>query len=365
MMGTGAHGAFKMADRTLASHVSPSIEEQVRICVREELASQSRGNPGVQSLVQRTRQLINASASSAAGRLSGTAIASQNNGRNEFSGGRETPKRANTVPAHSLRFKQKAAKAPTAKVQVPKSVYLLRVPDEEYGLIDNMIILKGQFDLSPESSEDDIRTELVSLFKTKLPLVTNFDFDFVRRDRNTISVPVVKENHKWDFKHVKHLCGTGRLYVRLNVPEYTLESPDEETESVESVCEETGMSSQQASQLNVQPDSRRMLRQVPNEASTSRESQSTFIDDSIDSLSSIFTNTSRETVRESVLAYQNIELAADALSQDMVKEKPEENKYVHQILNELKFSMKPYMYSEKLKVDKEDIVMDFFSLLQE
>ena len=32
-----------MADRSSASHVSPSIEEQVRICVREELASQSRG----------------------------------------------------------------------------------------------------------------------------------------------------------------------------------------------------------------------------------------------------------------------------------------------------------------------------------
>ena len=69
-----------------------------------------------------------------------------------------------------------------------------------------MMILKGQFDLSPESSKDDIRTELVSLFKTKLQLVTNFEFDFVRRDRNTISVPVLKKNHKWDFKHIKNLC---------------------------------------------------------------------------------------------------------------------------------------------------------------
>ena len=91
----------------------------------------------------------------------------QSNGRNESSGGRETSKRANTVPAHSLRFKKKAAKATAAKVQVPKSVYLLRVleatcnADEVYGWVDNMIILKGQFDLSPESSEDDIRTELV------------------------------------------------------------------------------------------------------------------------------------------------------------------------------------------------------------
>ena len=50
-------------------------------------------------------------------------------------------------------------------------------------------------------------------------------------------------------------------------------------------------------------------------------------------MSSIFTNTSREVVRESVLAYQKIELAADALSQDMVEKKPEENKDVPKILS--------------------------------
>ena len=42
-----------------------------------------------------------------------------------------------------------------------------------------------------------------------------YDFEFVKRDRHTISTPVVKEAHLWDFAHVKHLCGNGRLYVRL------------------------------------------------------------------------------------------------------------------------------------------------------
>lgn len=42
----------------------------------------------------------------------------------------------------------------------------------------------------------------------------------------------------------------------------------------------------------------------------------------------------------------------------MKKETKDES--VHQILNRLKLSMKPYMCSEKLKVDREDIVMDFF-----
>ena len=81
-------------------------KNKCKICVREELASQNRGNSGVQSLAQRTRQLINASALSAAGRLSGAAAGSQSNDRNESSCGRESSKQANTVPAHSLGYKK-------------------------------------------------------------------------------------------------------------------------------------------------------------------------------------------------------------------------------------------------------------------
>ena len=76
-------------------------------------------------------------------------------------------------------------------------------------------------------------------------------------------MPVIKENHKRDFKHVKHLCGTGRLHLSLNVPEYNMESPDEERE-----CDfdRTGMLSQQASQPTVQPHSHGGSPQVPIEA---------------------------------------------------------------------------------------------------
>lgn len=42
----------------------------------------------------------------------------------------------------------------------------------------------------------------------------------------------------------------------------------------------------------------------------------------------------------------------------MKKEAKDES--VHQILNRLKLSTKSYMCSEKLKVDREDILMDFF-----
>ena len=59
-----------------------------------------------------------------------------------------------------------------------------------------MILLKGQCELSPNFNEKQIRGELVSLFVTKFPYITAADFDFVKRERNTISKPIVKEDHK-------------------------------------------------------------------------------------------------------------------------------------------------------------------------
>ena len=99
--------------------------------------------------------------------------------------------------------------------------------DEEYSLMDSMINLKGECDLYCNADENGMQSKLVNLFKLKLPFITNEDFDFVRCDRNIISSPVVKKEHVWDFKHVKHLCGTGRLYVRLNVSKDTLVEDEE------------------------------------------------------------------------------------------------------------------------------------------
>jgi hypothetical protein len=72
-----------------------------------------------------------------------------------------------------------------------------------------MILVKGECDLKSSYSENEIRSELTDLFKVKLPLITKKDFDFVRHERNTITTPIVKADHQWDFKHVKHLCGAG------------------------------------------------------------------------------------------------------------------------------------------------------------
>ena len=127
-----------MARKAVAGSLEEQVRSAVRSAVREEIASRS----GSQS-VERTRQSINASA------LSDEGIKSQT-------------KRLNSVPS-------KAKQSTKAQV-IPTSVYLLQEPDidadDEYGLIDNMIVIKGQCDFYPDYSEE-IGSELVSLFKTK------------------------------------------------------------------------------------------------------------------------------------------------------------------------------------------------------
>ena len=78
-----------------------------------------------------------------------------------------------------------------------------------------ILLLKGEFDLVSNHKEENIRRELEGIFSRKFPGITMYDFEFVKRDRNIISTPVVKTGHQWDFVHIKHLGGNGRLYFRL------------------------------------------------------------------------------------------------------------------------------------------------------
>ena len=88
--------------------------------------------------------------------------------------------------------------------------------NDEYTIKEEMILVKREFDLLTGADEQTISQE-GDLFKVKFPLISDTDFDFVKRKRNTILTPVVKENHLWDYAHVKPLFGAGKLYVRLDI----------------------------------------------------------------------------------------------------------------------------------------------------
>lgn len=105
-----------------------------------------------------------------------------------------------------------------------KWVYVLEAWDESQGtkflddcsFKDKLVVCKAQIEFLSSFCEDQVRNEIASVIKNRIPNLGSSDFHFVKRDRFTLSVPVVKEGHKWDFENVKQLCGQGIVYVRLN-----------------------------------------------------------------------------------------------------------------------------------------------------
>ena len=141
-----------------------------------------------------------------------TASSSVNDLNNAFTGqtagrsslgppSRPAIKRQN-IPGH-CNGPKKTKKEKTKHVQsIPKTVWLLDIPDDDvqitddgcygdYALNDDSVLVNPEIDLKSDQNEDD----------------------FVERERNLITTPIVKDNHTWDFGHAKHLCGNGRLYV--------------------------------------------------------------------------------------------------------------------------------------------------------
>ena len=270
--------------------------------------------------------------------------------------------------------------------------------DEEYSLTESMIILKGECDLYCDADENGIRSELVNLFKTKLPFITNGDFDFVRRDRNIISSPVVKKEHVWDFKHVKHLCGTGRLYVRLNVSKDTLVEDEEgsitetpapaPSTSLPSTSAEAGPSGLHAfsgfgdvSAISQNTTSDAGLSTVcsdddENELRPSGAINSPLIDqEKVDNLTSIFPRIPRDVIESAVMTCGSLNSAVKVLLQynaagndpvaiiddDHTPEISSGPETLPQMLQRLRSKMQPRGTREKIKVDQDDLVMDVYS----
>ena len=123
---------------------------------------------------------------------------------------------------HPWRLKAAKKNQTTKKAKPDKSVYvwLLDCPDEvghagEYYFSDSMIVLKGYVSLNPNENSFEIKAKITNLFQTKFPNVTADDFQYVKRERGTVSVPVTQIDFEWDFQSLKSLWGQGKLYCRI------------------------------------------------------------------------------------------------------------------------------------------------------
>ena len=163
-----------------------------------------------------------------------------------------------------------------------------------------MILVKREFDLECGVDEAAIRAELKAVFWRKFPLISDENFGFVKRDRNTISASVVKESHCWDYAHIKHLCGARKLYVWLNVSRDII-SEDSHNNTVNLPPVLTG-SLPGANQPPI------------NSSAPSSTSGSAFIDESISSLSTLVPNATRHGIQDTLIQYDNLDMAAESLS---------------------------------------------------
>ena len=89
---------------------------------------------------------------------------------------------------------------------------------------------------------------------------------------------------------------------------------------------------------------------------------STSLSNDVEYLSTVFPNTQRQVVRETVLAHQHIDSAAGALcDEDELKDETSDSgkcETVNDILKSARSSMKPRVLAEKIKVDRENLLMD-------
>ena len=217
------------------------LTQIVRECVRNEMALQRSGSGSNASLLSRTRNLISNAARSASREAAGAPSPAQASfeaeaevpTRAQHSGGFQTGKRPASTWNHPWRFKKGKSKNVKQEFH-PKAIHVLEKPEydllaeegsyvPDYAVNDNMILLKGYIELGTGQSEREIRQSITDVLKQRFPFLRPEHFDFVKRERNKVTTPVVSKSLEWNYKQVRELCGQGKLYIRLNVPRECIE----------------------------------------------------------------------------------------------------------------------------------------------
>ena len=167
------------------------LTQMVRECVRNEIALQRSGNST--SLLMRTRDLIASSARSASREMTnsiapdfpatGTPGQPGPSSSSSFQTGQSQyfqtgKKRPAATTNHPWRLKGRQKKQ-TKQEFHPKAVHLLDKPEDldengfvpDYTVTDDMVLLKGYFELGTGQSESEIRESITEVLKQRFPFV--------------------------------------------------------------------------------------------------------------------------------------------------------------------------------------------------
>ena len=79
-----------------------------------------------------------------------------------------------------------------------------------------MVIMKVYVMLQANMNEVEVRGNIADAFATKYPLISTYDFEFLKRDRMKLSIPSTSSSFEWNFESLKRIWGQGKLYCRLS-----------------------------------------------------------------------------------------------------------------------------------------------------
>ena len=97
---------------------------------------------------------------------------------------------------------------------------------EVYRMEPETICLQGFVEIEQDHIEVQIKESLVKVFQKKYPEISIYDFDYVKREKNNITTPIVDDSFKWNFEGIKVLIGQGKLICRLDTTETSLFATD-------------------------------------------------------------------------------------------------------------------------------------------
>lgn len=175
----------------------------------------------------------------------------------------------------------------------------------------------------------------MEVFKTKFKAITKFDFHSVKRERSSVIVPAVKPGHKWDFAHIKNLCGQGRPYVQLNVHS----------------CQLLEREGEEDDDIDLNPSSPIDLEQSIFEIPTVRETE-------VQSLQQIFPSLSANDASDAIFRFGSISASGSGKQTEKPKGNNEKPTSSSETLHHLQTQLQGP--AEKLTVDKEDLLSDAF-----
>ena len=195
-----------------------NLKNEIRSLVQEEMSGSSRAStspsnrastsgsnqftsqPG-QNIVSRTRDLI-----------------------------RQSVESVTSTPNHNLRLSSRGKRKATKEIKKTtlEVCVLKKHNNKEYTILESSVVLKQVMVNMLETMEDkEIKSVIANAIGSTL-MVDPDDFDYVKRDRNTIIVPNCTNDFRWGYSEIKKLCGQGKLYVQLKGAAIILDDSDDD-----------------------------------------------------------------------------------------------------------------------------------------